>query len=102
MTHMLSGLLTGSKPPAIAGGVDAYEFYVEFQLYFLCSDCGASLDCPVGDDDIEAPSGEWMRRNARRTRSLGWYVHPLSSDGALTPTCFCPACTRRRSLSIPQ
>ena len=58
--------------PSVAGGLDAYEFYVWFQLYFLCHECGESLDCPVADDDTEAPEGEWMRRNAERARSLGW------------------------------
>jgi hypothetical protein len=99
---MLSGSSMLTRLPVEAGGLDAYEFYVWFQLYFLCSDCGASLDCPVGEDDTEAPDGEWTRRNARRARSSGWYVHPLSSEGGLIPTCFCPACAQSRSLRIPQ
>jgi hypothetical protein len=88
--------------PPVAGGLDAYEFYIWFQLYFLCHDCGESLDCPVADDDIEAPEGKWMRRNAQRARSLGWYVHPLSADGSLTPICFCPGCAASRYLVVPQ
>ena len=87
--------------PKTAGGLDAYEFYVWFQLYFLCTDCGESLDCPVTEQDTDAPDGDWMRRNARRARSLGWYVHPLTADGSLIAICLCPACASSRRLAVP-
>ena len=87
--------------PRFSGGLDAYEFYVEIMLYFRCNDCGASLDCPVTEQDDDAPSGAWMRHHARRAWSLGWYVHPLSADGALTTIAFCPACSDVGGLTVP-
>ena len=87
--------------PRVGGGLDAYEFYVEVMLYFLCASCDASLDCPVTDQDTDAPSGAWMRHQARRAHSLGWYVHPLSAAGGLTLFALCPVCSRARRLTIP-
>ena len=87
--------------PRVGGGLDAYEFYVETVLHFRCEHCATSLDCPVTDEDTEAPSGAWMRHHARRAHDLGWYVHPLSPDGALTVFALCPTCAEARKLTIP-
>ena len=89
-----------TKLSPVARGLDAYEAYVEVMLYFLCLDCGASLDCPVSDSDISAPYQPWSTREGKRGRSLGWYVPPLTSDGGVGPTCFCPSCTRKRGLTV--
>ena len=85
----------------IAGGIDAYEFYVWTVLYFRCDGCDASLDCPITEQDTEAPEGPWMRRSAHQAHSLGWYVPPLSPDGSLTVFALCPRCTQTRGLTIP-
>jgi len=87
--------------PRVGGDLDAYEFYVETVLCFHCDGCGTSLECPVSDEDTEAPSGAWMRHHARRAHGLGWYVYPLSSEGALTVFALCPTCAEARGLTIP-
>jgi hypothetical protein len=86
--------------PRFSGGIDAYEFYVWLVLYFCCDGCGASLECPVTEQDHDAPGGAWMRHHAQRAHSLGWYVHPLSAAGGLIATAFCPACSEARGLTV--
>ncbi len=91
-----------SAIPNISGGFDAYEFYVEAMLHFACVECGkfidASSDIREGED--LAPAGPWASRHAKTAMLLGWYVHPLSSDGSLVPFCLCPSCAAKRGLKI--
>jgi hypothetical protein len=87
--------------PKIAGGLDAYEFYVEMWLHFHCMDCGTKMDCPVLDSDTEAPQPPWATREGKRGMEAGWYVPPLLPDGSLNPISFCPNCSRKRGLEIP-
>jgi hypothetical protein len=93
-------MMTKHHISEVAGGLDAYEFYVEMTLFFRCDGCGTSLDCPVGERDTDAPSGGWMRFHAKRARDFGWYVHPLSPNGGLIAVCFCPACANGRKLIV--
>ena len=86
--------------PQVAGGIDAYEFYVEMELHFRCGDCDERLDCPVLESDDGAPFPPWATREGRRGMSLGWYVPPLSSDGSLWWVSFCPSCTQKRGLIV--
>ena len=90
-----------SPGPEIAGGVDAYEAYVEVMLFFRCDGCGATLDCPVLESDDDAPYPPWSTREGTRGRSLGWWVPPLTADGSVEMTCFCPACAHERRLIVP-
>ena len=83
-----------------SGSIDAYEFYVEVMLQFHCDDCGASSDCPVADSDDEAPRPPWATREGLRGMSLGWFVPPLTSDGSVRLTSYCPSCARRRGIRI--
>jgi hypothetical protein len=87
--------------PRVGGELDAYEFYVWVVLFFRCDGCDTSLDCPVTEDDTEAPGGAWMRNQARRAHGLGWYVHPLGPDGGLTVFALCPDCVQTRGVIIP-
>ncbi len=87
--------------PEIAGDIDAYEFYVEVMLHFRCDACGASFDCPVLDSDVEAPNPPWSTREGARGMSAGWWVPPLTPDGSVQLTCFCPDCARARGLIVP-
>ena len=86
--------------PTTSGGVDAYEFFIEMALHFHCSDCGEHMDCPVSDSDVSAPHPPWATREGRRGMSLGWYVPPLTVDGSVTLTCYCPSCARKRGLVV--
>ena len=79
---------------------DAYEAYVEVMLHFHCADCGAHLDGPISDSDVEAPNPPWSTREGRGGMSLGWYVAPLTADGSVSLTSFCPACTQKRGLIV--
>ena len=89
--------------PRVSGGIDAYEFYVEVMLQFLCVDCGAFIgaasDIRAGEE--EAPiGGPWAARHAKEAMRLGWYVHPLTSDGSLVPFCLCPPCATKSELVV--
>lgn len=86
--------------PKVAGGVDAYEFYVEQELHFRCEDCDERLECPVLESDTEAPLPPWATREGRRGMTLGWYVPPLLPDGSLLWISFCPRCAQRRGLVV--
>jgi hypothetical protein len=82
----------------IAGGLDAYEFYIEFALDWICKECGTCLDAVADatkEEAEEVPYGPWSRRQARKARELGWYVPPLAKNGSLVPVCLCPACSRK-------
>jgi hypothetical protein len=87
--------------PKIAGGMNAYEFYVEVCLRFLCDDCGADLECPVLNSDESAPNPPWSTREGKRGMALGWYVPPLLPDGSMRLLSLCPACAQKRGLSVP-
>ena len=86
--------------PKIGGSLDAYEFYVWFALHYHCEDCGAHMECPVGDEDVTAPEPPWSTREGRRGMALGWYVPPLTSHGSLLPLSLCPTCAKRLGLRI--
>ena len=61
--------------PRIAGGIDAYEFYVWTVLYFRCDGCDASLDCPITEQDTEAPEGPWSTvARAKHIASAGMFL----------------------------
>jgi hypothetical protein len=89
-----------TEMPKVAGGIDAYEFYVEMALHFHCDDCGEHMECPVLEADVEAPRPPWATREGKRGMSFGWYVPPLTPDGSLRPECFCPSCARKRGLVV--
>src|SRR5438552_2018682 len=69
----LGGAKSMSEIPTLAGGIDAYEFYVETALHFHCDDCGEHMECPVPETDVEAPNPPWATREGKRGMSLGWY-----------------------------
>jgi hypothetical protein len=97
---VVGGFARMTDLPSTSGDVDAYEFFVEMALHFHCSDCGEHMDCPVSDSDVSAPQPPWATREGRRGMSLGWYVPPLTPDGAVRLTCFCPSCTQKRGLIV--
>ena len=86
--------------PKVAGGLDAYEFYIEVMLHFHCVDCGAKLDCPVLGSDIKAPFPPWSTQAGKCGMESGWYVPPLLPDGSLNPISFCPNCSSKRDLEV--
>jgi hypothetical protein len=86
--------------PLISGGVDAYEFYAEFALQFLCDVCGEHLDTRDKDTDDDAPFPPWATREGKRGMALGWYVPPLTPDGSLVVRCLCPACATTQGLRV--
>jgi|GEM_PF-2745006 len=89
--------------PRISGGPEAYEFYVEVSLQFICADCGAFIDAgsDIRDGEEDAPiRGPWAPRHAKEAMRLGWYVHPLASDGSLISFCLCPVCATKRGLLV--
>jgi hypothetical protein len=88
--------------PKLSGGLDAYEFYVEIHLQWLCDDCG---ECVLGTQDIledeqEAPYAKWATRKGKEGMKAGWYVRPLSEDGSLRRGCLCPKCVEKRGLIV--
>src|SRR5438105_2766353 len=70
LTSSLGGVRAMTKLPKVAGGIEAYEFYVEMELGFRCGDCDERLDCPVLDSDADAPHPPWATREGRRGMSL--------------------------------
>jgi hypothetical protein len=86
--------------PKVAGGIDAYEFYVEIEMQFRCHDCGEHMECPILDTDVEYPQPPWATREGRRGMALGWYVPPLTPDGSLRWFSLCPGCAQKRDLVV--
>jgi hypothetical protein len=86
--------------PKVAGGIDAYEFYIEMELHFRCVECEERLNCGVLDWDVQAPHPPWATREGKRGMSLGWYVPPLTVDGSLRWMSLCPNCAQKRGLIV--
>lgn len=88
--------------PKVAGGIEAYEFYVEMELHLRCYGCAERLDCTLLDSDVEAPQSPWPARQGKRGMALGWYVPPLTADGSLRWFSLCPSCSQKRNLIVPK
>jgi hypothetical protein len=92
-----------SEYPKLSGGLDAYEFYIETVLQWLCHDCGEYVQCTndIRENEQEAPYGDWATRKGKEAMIAGWYVRPLSENGSLTSIeCLCPKCAKNHGLVI--
>jgi hypothetical protein len=83
-----------------AGGLGAYQAYIEVMLHFHCSDCKARLEWPDYEVNAGVPFPPWSAREGGRGLALGWYVPPLTEDGSVSLICFCPTCTQKRGLIV--
>jgi hypothetical protein len=88
--------------PNLSGDLDAYEFYIETALQWLCCDCGEYVECTndIRENEQDAPYGEWAIRKGREGMKAGWYVPPLTEKGGLIAECLCPKCAENRGLVI--
>ena len=88
--------------PKLSGGLDAYEFYIEMALQWLCDDCGEHVECTndIRDEEERAPYGKWSKRKAMEGMKAGWYVRPLAENGSLITGCLCPKCAKNRDLTL--